>query len=288
MQTDGASPSPAPFEVVRALAPGPVVLEIPHAGVHLDACHLVPLRIPAQALEAGAPFADSDVGAALMWEGSERAGATRVVARLSRYVVDLNTEPRLPTDYEDKLPPGLGDRRVRSHAGVSWWEPRRTRAELAARYAEVLEPYHRAVASELERARALHGVSLLVSAHTYPDGGRAGTPDVVLGTRGAASAPAPLRDALARELAAEGLEVALEQPFPGGYALGRHAAADTFALQLELARRLVCLPGDPTRPVVDAGAVAALRPRLARALLGPATLELLRALAGTHGSATAP
>jgi N-formylglutamate amidohydrolase len=244
------------FQILGPDAPGPIVVEVPHAGLGLAPLTARGLGLPSIALEAGAPWAESDVGAAAVCEGLEARGVRRVVATASRYVVDLNTEPRLPTPYEDKLPPGLGDVRNVSRAGVIWWERRRSRAEVEALLAEVFEPYHAAVAAELASARARHGRVALLAVHTYPDGGRKDAADVVLGTRNGACARPAVRDALARAARDHGLTVGVEAPFPGGYSVGRHAAPDVEAIQIELARTLVCSPGDRRRPVLDPDRVA--------------------------------
>lgn len=242
------------FSVLGPSLPGPLVLEVPHAGLSLDTGD-GPLVVPPHVLAADGPLADSDVGAARLCEGEPRA--RRVVAHVSRYVIDLNTAPRLPTDYEDKLPPGLGDVRVRSLAGVWWHAPRVSRATLEGRLSRLFEPYHEAVARELEASAARHGRALLLAVHTYPDGGRPGTPDAVLGTRRGEAASAELREHAAASLAAHGLSVSLEEPFPGGYSLARHARPPRVsAIQLELARRLVCAPGEPTRPQLDEARLA--------------------------------
>lgn len=247
-----------PFSVLGPALPGVVVVEVPHAGLSLDTGD-GPLLLPPHVLAADAPWADSDVGADRVCEGLEVVGVRRVLAHVSRYVVDLNTAPRLPTDYEDKLPPGLGDLRMRSLSGVSWHEPRLPRARLEARLARLFEPYHAAVARELDASVARHGRALLLALHTYPDGGRAAAPDVVLGTRHGAAASEGLREAATLALGAHGLSVAVEEPFPGGYSLARHARPPVVsAIQVELARRLVCEPGDPKRPRLEHERVASV------------------------------
>ena len=261
------------FEILGSDLPGPVVVEIPHAGLRLEALVARGLALPPNALEAGAPWADSDVGAAAVCEGLENRGVRRIVATASRYVIDLHTEPRLPTPYEDKLPPGLGDTRCVSAAGVWWWERRRSREEVEGIVAEVFEPYHAAICAELAASRARHGRAALLSVHTYPDHRHADAKDIVLGTRNGQCAPPSLRDALADTARARGLSVGLEAPFRGGYSLQRHAAPDVAAIQIELSRSLLCLPGDRRRPELDPRGVARMAEVLG-ALVDTLTAEL--------------
>lgn len=268
---------PAPhFEILGPDAPGPVVVEVPHAGLGLEPLTVRGLGLSSIALEAGAPWADSDVGAAAVCEGLEARGVRRVVATTSRYVIDLNAEPRLPTAYEDKLPPGLGDVRCLSCAGVTWWEPRRSRADVEGLLTEVFEPYHDAVAAELAASRACHGRVALLAVHTYPDGGRRDAADVVLGTRDGRGARPAVRDALARVARGHGLSVGIEAPFPGGYSVLRHAAPDIDAIQIELSRALVCSAGDRRRPALDPDRVARVAEVL-RTLVDALAAELSRA-----------
>ncbi|MGK3998852.1 N-formylglutamate amidohydrolase [Sorangium sp. So ce1024] len=261
------------FEILGPDVPGPVVVEVPHAGLGLEPLTARGLGLPSIALEAGAPWADSDVGAAAVCEGLEAMGVRRIVATVSRYVVDLNTEPRVPTPYEDKRPPGLGDVRNISRAGVMWWERRRSRAEVEELLAEVFEPYHEAVAAELAASRARHGRAALLAVHTYPDGGRKDAADVVLGTRNGRCARPAVRDALARVAQDHGLSVGIEAPFPGGYSVVRHAAPGIEAIQIELARSLVCSPGDRRRPALDPDRVARMAEVL-RSVVGVLVAEV--------------
>jgi N-formylglutamate amidohydrolase len=257
----------AHFEVFRAETPLPLVVEIPHAGMVIDARAAEHTRLPERALLAGALHEDCDLGADRLWEGTEGEGITRVVARASRYVIDLNTDPRprpRPPYYEvDPEPRAVLHR---SHCGVAWVVEPVPRAEHERRIVEVFEPYHEAIAAELRRARAGYGRVCLVSAHTFHDPKRREA-DVVLGTRRGASAPSSLRDAAAELVRSRGLSVALEEPFQGGYALARHArpADGVFALQIEVARRLVT--GRDRGPArIELGALAETR-ALVRALI---------------------
>lgn len=271
------SPPGDPFDVIRAATPSPVVVEIPHAGLAIDERASVFTRVPERAAQARAVEADADLGADLVWEETEHVGVTRVVARTSRYVIDLNTDPRPPPRppfYEvDPAPTRI---LRRSHAGLSWVERAMPRDEWSRRVEEISEPYHRAIATELADARRRHGAACLVGAHTFHDPKR-GIADVVLGTLDGRAAPPALRDAIAEVARERGFSVALEAPFRGGYALTRHAqpADGVFGVQLEIARRLVTGGEGAERPV-DPDALSRLQ-ALARALV-PALVVTLASL----------
>ncbi|WP_437949605.1 N-formylglutamate amidohydrolase [Sorangium sp. So ce296] len=242
-----APPPPLrPFRVHEPAVPGPVVVEVPHAGLAVDERAARFTRVPERAL-----VADADVAADALFGDVAEEGAALVVATASRFVIDLNTAPRVPTPYEDKLPYGLREVRRRSASGEAWLDSPPPRAEVERRVREVFEPYHAEVAARLAAARARHGVAILVSAHSYPDVLFPRAADVVLGTRGGASAAGWARDAVADVARAHGLSLALDDPFPGGHAIERHARRDegVHALQVELARRLYCdAPSFTPRP----------------------------------------
>ncbi|MFO0555470.1 MAG: N-formylglutamate amidohydrolase [Polyangiaceae bacterium] len=255
----------AHFEVVRALDPGPVVVEIPHAGLTIDEASARFTTVPVDVERRGAREADADFGADLVWLGSEAWGITRIVARTHRYVIDLNTNPRPPPQppfYEEDPEPRPIIRR--SAAGVSWREPALPRHEVARRVDEIFEPYHAAVDVELTRSRARYGRVVLLASHTFP-ASAATKADAVLGTQEGRTLEPELREAIADVLRAAGLAVALEAPFPGGHSLTRHARieAGVFAVQLELARRLVADPSgvDHLRGVTQA-MVGVIRERI--------------------------
>ncbi len=231
------SAPPLPFRVHLPTTPGPVVVEVPHAGLLVDEAAARFTRVPERAL-----VADADIAADELFGDVVLDGAALVIATPSRFVIDLNTSPRVPTPYEDKLPCGLREVRRRSASGEQWFENPPPRVEVERRIREVFEPYHAEIAARLSDARARHGVGILVSAHSYPDVLFPRAADIVLGTRGGAGAADWARDAVTEVARAHGLSVALDDPFPGGYALERHASRDhgVHALQIEVSRRLYC------------------------------------------------
>lgn len=248
-----------PFWAHDPPSPARVVVEVPHAGLLIDERSRRATRASDAAVRA-----DADLGADVLFAAALEEGACLVVATASRYVVDLNAAPALPTAAEEKLPDALRPARFRSASGERWSEPPLARAELERRHREVLEPYHEAVASRLAAARARHGRAILVSGHTYPEALFPRAADLVIGTlRGRSASPA-LAERIAEVARAHGLSVALDDPFAGAYALERHArpAERVEAVQLELARRLAT----SSSGVADAGRLAPAVRAITRAL----------------------
>ncbi len=242
----------APFELLEPTGPEtPVIVEVPHAGLDVPAPFLEPLAAPARALGR-----DADLHVDALYEDAPAEGASLIVARTSRYVVDLN---RAEGDVDaDAVEGGRSD--VRMQHGLVWrttsdGEPalaRRLRPdELEERLELVWRPYHRLLASVIARKRERFGVAVVLAAHSMPSverfgprdgpGGRASArgsvgphlpnldestrrqgetrtrADVVPGTRGRRSADARFIDAVEEHAAARGWSVRHDDPYAGGF-----------------------------------------------------------------------
>jgi N-formylglutamate amidohydrolase len=259
----------APFELLEPTAPEtPVVVEIPHAGVDLLPHLLEPLAAPARALAR-----DADLYVDALYEDAPAEGASVVVARTSRYVVDLN---RAEGDVDAEAVEG-GRPDVRMHHGLIWRTTsdgfpalarKLTTAELDERLDLVWRPYHRALAEIIARKRRRFGIALVLAAHSMPsverplrEAGRGNSEpvpvtrvrepnsrpdsararaDVVPGTRGRCSADPRFIDAVEAHATASGWSVRHDDPYAGGFTTQNYGrpADGVHAIQVELARRL--------------------------------------------------
>ena len=257
----------APFDVIEpAGAETPLVVEIPHAGLDLPAAFLEPLAAPVRALAR-----DADLYVDALYADATTEGATVLVARTSRYVVDVNRSER---DVDGEVVEGGRDD-VRLHHGLVWrttsdGEPaltrKLTRAELEERLDLVWRPYHRALAQAIDRKRARFGIAVVLAAHSMPSverprkgalaeegerarrgaagsegpEGRHARADVVPGTRGRTSAGAAFIDAVEAHAKTRGWTVRHDDPYAGGFTTQHYGkpAAGVHAVQVELARRL--------------------------------------------------
>ena len=226
--------------------PTPVVVEVPHAGLLLDAQSLAWLAAPARSLGA-----DADLYADQLFADAPDEGAHLIVANTSRYVCDLN---RAEGDV-DSLAVDGGTARSSPH-GLVWrttteGRPALTgplpRAEYERRVEVYHRPYHRALEGLLEERRRQHGFAILLCGHTMPSRGRdghddAGTEraDVVPGSRGRTSAARPVIDLVERLARDAGFRVVHDEPYRGGFSTGHYGRPSerTHAIQIELARRL--------------------------------------------------
>jgi N-formylglutamate amidohydrolase len=245
----------APFELVEPLGPEtPVIVEVPHAGLELPALFLEPLAAPARALGR-----DADLYVDALYDGAPAAGASMIIARASRYVVDLN---RAEADVDSEVVEG-GRADLQMHHGLVWrltsdGEPALSRKlrpeELEERLDLVWRPYHRALAALIAHKRERFGVAVVLAGHSMPSVERSSNgfrrtripaelrarADVVPGTRGRRSADARFIDAVEAHAASRGWSVRHDDPYAGGFTTQHYGrpAEGVHAIQVELARRL--------------------------------------------------
>ncbi len=238
----------APFSVHEPTsAETPLVVEIPHAGLWVDGPTLALLAAPARALGR-----DADLYVDELYADAPARGATALVAHVSRYVCDLNrSEHDLDGETVEGAPAG-----ARATRGIVWrltsdgarvLDGPLPRRELERRLDAYYRPYHRMLASLLERKRAKFGYAVLLAAHSMPSVGRAAhgdahqpRADVVPGTRGRSSASARVIDAVDALARQNELSVAHDDPYQGGFTTQHYGRPDAglHVVQVELARRL--------------------------------------------------
>ncbi|MDQ6640245.1 MAG: N-formylglutamate deformylase [Pseudomonadota bacterium] len=255
------------FTLERGSAP--LLLSLPHVGTVIPD-DLAPAFVPrALALE------DTDWHLAEVYGFARELGASVLVPRMSRYVIDLNrpaaNAPMYPGANNTELVP------TRFFTGDPLYRDGRVpdEPEIERRRATYWRPYHDALAAELARLVATHGHATLWDGHSIqaelPWLFEGRLPDFNLGTAAGASCAPSLRAALSAVLAAQaGFSHVVDGRFKGGY-ITRHygrPADRLHAVQLEMAfstymdATRAALPVAPT----DRARLARLQPVL-RALL---------------------
>ncbi|HLV66071.1 MAG TPA: N-formylglutamate amidohydrolase [Polyangiaceae bacterium] len=224
----------------------PLVVEVPHAGLFVDAQTLATLAAPASALGR-----DADLYVDELFQDAPREGAALLVARTSRYVIDLN---RSEHDL-DPLAVDGGTGRPMPH-GLIWrtsteGRPALTRpisrTELERRLDRYYRPYHERLAALLEARRSVFGCAILLCAHSMPSRGRVGhrdagreRADIVPGTRGQTTAAPIVIETLDRAAREAGFSIAHDEPYRGGFSTGYYGVPSEglHAIQIEIARGL--------------------------------------------------
>ena len=194
----------------------PLLLSLPHVGTRIPD-DIAPRLVPrALAVE------DTDWHLAEVYDFARALGASILVPRFSRYVIDLNRPPENTPMY-----PGVNNTELcptRFFTGEPLYPPGQAPddAEVAARLARYWQPYHQALATELARLKAHHGRALLWDGHSIRSqlpwlfDGR--LPDLNLGTANGSSCAASLRQALMETLAGQRrYSHVTDGRFKGGY-----------------------------------------------------------------------
>jgi N-formylglutamate deformylase len=255
------------FTLERGTAP--LLISLPHDGSHIPDAIAARLRPDARR----SPDTDWHVGR--LYEPLARElGASVLRPLASRYVVDLNR----PADGH-ALYPGKRETGLVSTIGfdgeplyLDGQEP--DAAEIAQRVADWWQPYHRALAEEVERLRARHGQVVLWEGHSIrsrvPMLFEGRLPDFNLGTADGASCGAELQWRLTNVLEAQDdYDFVVNGRFKGGYITRRFGrpGEGVQAVQLELAQHRYMDEDSFAWDVAKAAPVQALIGRLLRACL---------------------
>ena len=214
---------------------GPVILAFPHAGTE------VPAEVAARLNDEGRLLRDTD------WHIDELYAdlipdLTTVTATQSRYVIDLNRDPSGGSLYPGQTTTGLVPETTFDNVPI-WQEGMGpTTTDITARLAAVHRPYHAALAAEVERVRARHGVAILYDCHSIrsviPWLFSGTLPDFNIGTDGGRTC-APEIERIVRRICEEsGRPTIVNGRFRGGWTTRHYGRPErgVHALQMELAQ----------------------------------------------------
>jgi N-formylglutamate amidohydrolase len=246
----------APLELIEpATGETPVIVEVPHAGLWIDAQTLAWTMAPGRAIGR-----DADLYVDELAQETPANGATLLTCRASRYVVDLN---RNAADYDGLAV--VGGKGSGFPRGVVWRltaddEPviqdALPTAEFERRLDLVYRPYHSALDRLVQRKHVRFGGVVVISLHSMPSMGKSITTrqmtaraDVVIGTRGRSTASAALISIVEEHTRSFGWSVAHDDPYRGGATTARlgQPHGGIHAVQVELARRLYMNEGNLSR-----------------------------------------
>lgn len=215
-----------------------LIVSMPHVGT------FVPRRVGSMLDDCAVRRADTDWHLARVYDFLGDLDATLVMARYSRYVVDVNRpadgENLYPGRDTPKLcPTDTFDRQPLYRAG----EP--DSREIALRLGAIWRPYHRRLEREIERVLDLHGIAILWDAHSIvseaPRLFEGRLADFNLGTADGASCDAGLAESLLAALRGHTQFTAvLNARFKGGHITRTYGrpARRVHAIQLEMAEAL--------------------------------------------------
>jgi N-formylglutamate deformylase len=215
----------------------PLFVSLPHDGTSLPKDIAERLRPTAQRVP------DTDWHVSRLYDFAREIGASIIVPRYSRYVVDLNRPPDDASLYPGQNTTGLCPIVQFSGEPVYLAGAEPSPDEIAARVDRYWHPYHATLKQELARIKAAHGRAVLWEGHSIrgvvPFLFAGSLPDFNLGTAAGASCSALLQRRLEGVLGAQKkYTYVVNGRFKGGY-ITRHfgdPAAGIDAIQLELAQ----------------------------------------------------
>ena len=242
----------------------PLLLSLPHDG------SLIPPALAQRMVPAARRAPDTDWHVSRLYAFARELGASILVPRHSRYVVDLNRPEDDVSLYPGQNTTGLCPIVQFSGEPVYLEGQGPDAAEVAARVDTYWRPYHQSLQSELARIHARHGRAVLWEGHSIRGAvpflfeGR--LPDLNLGTAAGASCSPVLQSRLEAVLAAQDeYDWVANGRFKGGH-ITRHygdPGNGIDAVQLEISQRNYM---DETSFDWDEGKAARLQ-RVLRALL---------------------
>jgi N-formylglutamate deformylase len=214
----------------------PVILGLPHTGTE------VPPDIWAKLNEEGKKLRDTDWHIHRLYEGLP-TNATTVRATFHRYVIDANRDPTGASLYPGQNTTGLvpltdfDDQPI----WIEGAEP--DGAETARRLEQFHQPYHDALAAEIDRVKALHGIAVVYDCHSIrsvvPYLFEGELPVFNIGTNEGTTC-ARAMEVIAYEFAASSpYSTVLNGRFKGGWTTRHYGrpADGVHAIQMEIAQR---------------------------------------------------
>lgn len=224
-----------PFRVTQG--DSPVILGLPHGGTY------VPDAVMARLNGHGRELSDTDWHITQLYQGL-LPGVSTVEATFHRYVIDSNRDPAGMSLYPGANTTSLCP--TTDFDGLDIWsagqEP--DTDEIAARRAQYHTPYHAALAAEIERVKARHGVAIVYDCHsirsTIPFLFPGLLPVFSIGTNdGQTCAPQVSEVVSAPCFAIKQFEAVLNGRFKGGWTTRHYGQPDSgiHAIQMELAQR---------------------------------------------------
>ena len=212
----------------------PIILAFPHTGTD------VPADIWERLNDNGRLLADTDWHIERLYDGL-LPEATTVRATFHRYVIDANRDPAGVSLYPGQNTTSLVPET--DFDGKAIWTETPDAADIAGRIARYHAPYHAALAAEIERVKALHGIAILYDCHSIrshiPFLFEGRLPDFNIGTDMGRTCASEVETATVEICAkAEGYTHVLNGRFKGGWTTRHYGKPETgaHAIQMELAQ----------------------------------------------------
>lgn len=220
----------------------PLLVSLPHDGT------VIPDEIAARMTPQALRVPDTDWHVGKLYAFARELGASVIMPRWSRYVVDLNRPPDGHALYPGRSETALVPFQTFAEEPIYLENQTPHTDEVAQRVQHYWRPYHDALNEELQRLRAQHGRAVLWDGHSIrsrvPMFFKGRLPDFNLGTANGASCSQGLQTRLEEVLRAnaggveQGYDHVINGRFKGGYITRQYGnpGQGIDAVQLELAQ----------------------------------------------------
>jgi len=232
-----------------AMHPGdaPLIVSFPHTGTD------IPAEIEARLVAPWLARKDADWWVDKLYDFAAGLGASTIRTAISRTVIDVNRDPSGASLYPGQATTALCP--TTTFDGEPLYRPAEApdAAEIARRRRLYFDPYHEALAAEIDRLRAAHGRVVLYEAHSIrsvvPRLFEGPLPNFNIGTNSGASCDAALTEAVEGCCDETSFSRVTNGRFKGGYTTRRYGepGRGVNAIQMELACRGYM--DDPAGPV---------------------------------------
>ena len=213
----------------------PLILGQPHGG------SFVPDEIWAWFNDNGRKLADTDWHIGRLYEGISPS-ATVVSATFHRYVIDANRDPSGASLYPGQNTTGLCPLIDFDGAAIYQRGHEPTPKAIDARRANFHARYHKALATEIERVKALHGFAIVYDCHSIrshiPFLFEGTLPDLNIGTDNGKTCSPKIQDAVVEIAKASDYTSVLNGRFRGGWTTRHYGqpSSGVHAIQMEVAQ----------------------------------------------------
>jgi N-formylglutamate deformylase len=215
----------------------PLILSIPHSGTGIPAQIAHRLRSPWLATK------DADWWVHLLYDFARELDVTVVRTSMSRTVIDVNRDPTGRSLYPGQATTELCPTTTFDGEPLYAKTSAPSAEEIAARRAQWFDPFHDALAAELDRLKSQYGAVVLYDAHSIRSVVPrlfAGTlPHFNIGTNDGASCASELIESVEAACASMAFSHVTNGRFKGGYTTRHYGqpSAGIHAIQMELACR---------------------------------------------------
>ena len=242
-----------------AVGDAPLIVSIPHAGMMIPD-DITGLLSPDRARQ------DADHHVERLYAFAAELGATILHSHISRTVIDLNRDPSGQSLYPGQATTGLCPETTFDGQPLYKDGAQPDAAEIDRRRAAYFDPYHAALAAQIERLRGQHRAIVLYDAHSIrshvPRLFDGELPQFNLGSYDGVSCDTELTDTIAADCASDTHVV--NGRFKGGWITRHYGQPERgiHAVQMELAIRGYADEDGPWPPLWDAARAAPMRSRL--------------------------